>query len=135
MAKRKPRSHHLDDLSALCDFASETKQEAIWAFIDAEFAFSDAFAKMHKLYVRVQAIKNSARKPSAKLLAAQDAAQAAFLAAGDVQDDALDDLIAAEFTSRAANKTYDRHVCPDCKAKDTPLPTPPVEIVHEAGHA
>ena len=73
--------------------------------------------------VRVSALCSSrnrrGKKPSAKLQTKMDAAEAEFRQAGDVADDALDDLIAAEMAYRQAGKMYSRHpaICPACAAK------------------
>jgi hypothetical protein len=91
---------------AACEFAADNKQEAIWRFMDAEFAFADVFDRMIKLHDKIKRTE----KPSAKLRALMAKAETAFRTAGDEQDDALDDLIAAEMAYRAADKAYSKGV-------------------------
>lgn len=84
--------------SAIEDTADE-KVDAIHKFMDAEFAYMKAFEKEDEL--------RSAGKREGN--AEYDKAASAMEAASTARDDALDDLIAAEFAFRAAEKAWNKH--------------------------
>jgi hypothetical protein len=99
MMKETDLDEKTEAIDAAVEAASDNKHEAITKFMEAEFAVMDAFRKQDNLR------KRGKRQGDPKYDEATNRIDEALAA----RDRALDDLIAAEFAWRAAEKAWDAH--------------------------
>jgi hypothetical protein len=99
MMKETGLDEKTEAIDAAVEAAADNKHEAITKFMEAEFAVMDAFRKEGNLRKRAK------REGDPKYAEVKNRIDEAIAA----RDRALDDLIAAEFAWRAAEKAWDAH--------------------------
>jgi hypothetical protein len=88
-----------DAINSAVDATADNKFEAVNKFMEAQFASMGAFEEEDRLRTSGKSEGDPEYDEAAKVMEAASAAC----------DDALDDLIAAEFAYRAADKAWNKH--------------------------